>query len=149
MLLTPPFADTYQNKMQKAFPINIKRKLLMYGPVKIKSVDSIMAVTTKELQSKKYLAKKKVFLFVFDDTVLITQHPKKGKTAPLGSNADNLVYTFLEAGKISHPTEFDKTKEIVFGFELDCESFLVTTTGEEECKKWIKALQIHGYQDMF
>lgn len=127
--------------MQKVFPINIKRKLLMHGPVKIKSVDSTMAIIPKEreLTSKKYLSKKKVYMFVFDDTVLVTQLPKKVKT--------DMVYPFLEAGKISHPSEFDKTKEDKFNFEMDTETFWVTVTGEEECKKWVTAMQIHAYQD--
>lgn len=123
----------------------------MCGPVKVKSVDSTMAITTKEkeLMSKKYLNKKKVFLFVFDDLVLITQLPKKAKTNA-NNQGENIVYSFLEAGPISHPLEFDKNKEDKFGFEMDCETFSITTAGgEEECKKWVTALQIHAYQGNF
>jgi hypothetical protein len=115
----------------------------MYGPVKIKSVDSSQAigVATKDSASKKHLSKKKVYLFVFDDRLLITQLPKKSKNPPLGSSpttGENLVYSFLEAGPISHPAE---NKDNKFTFELEKETFWVAAGGEEECKKWVRSLR--------
>lgn len=136
--------------MYKNFPINLKRKLLKEGEVKIKTVD---VMTNKEQPTRKHLSKKKVHLFVFDDTVLITLpiQQKKHKGCSTGE-----VYPFLAASPVIHAMELDPPKEEGFKFEMDLETFMIHIPTPEkvpnpkevkaaEIKDWVKQLQYHAF----